>query len=71
MNPKINLITPEGEHATIGGHKQEDPIFITDLGLVYLRVYYPEQEKWINHSIGRIEDLLPEGYTIQKETELV
>ena len=71
MNSKINLITPEGEHATIGGHKQENPIFITDLGLVCMRVYYPERETWVNHPIGRIENLLPEGYIVKKETELV
>ena len=71
MNPKINLITPEGEHATIGGHKQENPIFITELGLVYVKIYYPDQEKWVNHPMGRIQDLLPEGYIIQKEAELV
>ena len=71
MNPKINLITPEGEPATIGGHKQEHPIFITELGLVYIKIYYTEQERWVNHPIGRIEDLLPEGYTIKKEEVLV
>ena len=71
MNPKINLKTPNGGTATIGGHKQENPIFLTDLGLVCIRLYYPLEEKWVNVPIGNIKDLIPEGYSINEPVESI
>lgn len=53
MKKKINseVDTPTGK-ATLS------EIYVTELGFIMAKIYYPSTKAWINHKIGELNDLL-------------
>jgi hypothetical protein len=43
--------TPDGK-ATLS------EIYVTELGFIMAKIYYPKTKSWINHKIGELDNLL-------------
>ena len=53
MKKKINseVDTPTGK-ATLS------EIYVTELGFIMAKIYYPSTKAWVNHKIGELNELL-------------
>lgn len=52
MKESVNLKvkTPKGEANLV-------EVYITELGHLMAKIYYPKEKVWVNHIIGNLEDL--------------
>jgi hypothetical protein len=67
MVPEIELDTPDGRG--ILGHDNAPMLYVTNLGIVMLKVWITEKERWINYRLSDINDILPSDFTIINNTE--
>lgn len=60
LNSEVD--TPDGE-ATLSD------VYVTELGYVMAKIYYPKKQCWVNHRIGDLKSLL-EGVSVKLKSEL-
>lgn len=61
---KIRVKSPEGKGVINTTDHEMPAIQITDLGMVQIRVYYPEKKVWLKYTVAELGDLLPRGFEI-------
>lgn len=67
MKPEIELDTPDGRG--ILGHDNAPILYVTDLGIVMLKVWITGKERWINYRLSDIKDILPSDFAIINNTD--
>ena len=67
MKPEIELDTPDGRG--ILGYDNAPILYVTNLGIVMLKVWITEKERWINYRLSDIHNILPSDFTIINNNE--
>ena len=48
---RLKVDTPKGKATLV-------EVYITELGHLMAKIYYPKDKNWVNHRIGNMEDLI-------------
>jgi hypothetical protein len=62
MKTKIEIGTSEGRG--ILGYGDSPILYITEIGNVMLKVWYPEKNSFVNYKISEISEILPQDFNI-------
>jgi hypothetical protein len=67
MNTEITINTPNGRG--ILGYGGAPITYVTELGYVMLKVWYPSKSVFVNHKISDIQEIIPSEFTIIDNNE--
>ena len=62
MSPQIEINTPTGRG--ILGYEGAPITYVTELGYVMLKVWYPSKSTFVNHRISDLKEIIPSEFTI-------
>lgn len=67
MSTEIEINTPNGRG--ILGYRGAPIAYVTELGYLMLKIWYPSKSVFVNHKISDIKEIIPSEFTIIDNNE--